>query len=73
MVAFTVQVRVRYSDFTTLTRQVTLEDPVSQAHQIYRLECFLLARHKLVSRSLRLLGLGVSKLGQPAAEQPVLL
>jgi hypothetical protein len=26
--AHTVQVKVRYSDFTTLTRQITVEDPV---------------------------------------------
>lgn len=60
--ALTVQVKVRYSDFTTLTRQIRLEDPVTGARDIYRLACFLLARDKLVSRPLRLLGIGVSTL-----------
>jgi DNA polymerase-4 len=67
--ANTVQVKVRYGDFTTLTRQISVEEPVSAAADIYRLGCFLLAREKLVSRPLRLLGLGVSQLREPAARQ----
>jgi DNA polymerase-4 len=60
--ARTVQVKLRYGDFTTLTRQITVEDQVTGAAEIYRLACYLLAREKLVSRPLRLLGLGVSHL-----------
>jgi DNA polymerase-4 len=71
--AHTVQVKVRYSNFTTLTRQVTVEEPLAEARDIYRLGCYLLAREKLVSRPLRLLGLGVSSLREPAGEQLVLL
>jgi DNA polymerase-4 len=65
LAAKTVQVRVRYSDFTTLTRQVTFEDSTSEAIAIYRFACHLLARHKLVNRPLRLLGVGVSNLVPP--------
>jgi DNA polymerase-4 len=67
--AHTVQVKVRYGDFTTLTRQVSVEDPLTEAGGIYRLACFLLGREKLVSRPLRLLGLGVSNLREPTARQ----
>lgn len=67
--AHTVQVKVRYGDFTTLTRQITVEEPLTEAPDIYRLGCFLLGREKLVSRPLRLLGLGVSSLREPAAQQ----
>jgi DNA polymerase-4 len=67
--ACTVQVRVRYGDFTTLTRQITLGEPTASAREIYRLSCFLLAKHRLVSRPLRLLGLGVSHLVDNAATQ----
>ena len=67
--AHTVQVKVRYGDFTTLTRQITVEEPLTEAQDIYRLGCFLLGREKLVSRPLRLLGLGVSSLREPAAQQ----
>ncbi len=71
--AHTVHVKVRYSDFTTLTRQITVEDPLTEATDIYRLGCFLLGREKLVSRPLRLLGLGVANLREPSARQLVLL
>jgi DNA polymerase-4 len=67
--ALTVQIKVRYSDFRTVTRQLRLRDPVSEAEEIYRLSCHLLARHKLVSRALRLLGIGVSTLGQVRVAQ----
>ena len=65
LAAKTVQVRVRYSDFTTLTRQLTFEDSTAEADVIYRFACHLLARHKLVNRPLRLLGVGVSNLVPP--------
>jgi len=68
LMAKTVQVRVRYGDFTTLTRQITLEEPVGEAKAIYRLGCHLLAWHKLVTRPLRLLGLGVCNLGSPSQQ-----
>jgi DNA polymerase-4 len=71
--AHTVQVKVRYGDFTTLTRQFSVEEPVTEPGEIYRLGCWLLARDKLVSRPLRLLGLGVSGLREPASRQLVLL
>ena len=71
--AHTVQVKVRYSDFTTLTRQFSVEEPLTAATDIYRLGCFLLGREKLVSRPLRLLGLGVSNLREPTGHQLVLL
>jgi len=71
--AHTIQVKVRYSDFTTLTRQISVEEPVLEAGEIYRLGCFLLGRDRLVSRPLRLLGLGVSGLRELAGEQQLTL
>ena len=67
--AHTVQVKVRYSDFTTLTRQISVEEPITETGDIYRLACFLLAKEKLVHRPLRLLGLGVSNLREPTVRQ----
>jgi DNA polymerase IV len=67
--AHTVQVKVRYGDFTTLTRQISVEEPLSEAAEIYRLACFLLARDRLVKRPLRLLGVGVSGLSEPTWRQ----
>lgn len=71
--AHTVQVKIRYGDFTTLTRQISVEEPLTEAGEIYRLACFLLGREKLVSRPLRLLGLGVSSLREPQSRQLALL
>jgi len=73
LAAKTVQVKIRYSDFRTLTRQISVEEPVTEAQDIYRLGCFLLAKEKLVSRPLRLIGLGVSGLGEVSGRQLALL
>ncbi len=69
LAAFTVQVKLRYGDFTTLTRQISFEEPLTEAKDIYRLACWLLARERLVNRPLRLLGLGVSGLVETQARQ----
>ena len=69
LAAHTVQVKVRYSDFNTLTLQISVEEPLVDAREIYRLGCFLLGREHLVNRPLRLLGLGVSNLREPVARQ----
>jgi DNA polymerase-4 len=69
LAAHTVQVKVRYSDFTTLTRQISVDEPFATAAELYRLGCWLLARERLVHRPLRLLGLGVSGLVDFAFEQ----
>ena len=68
LAAKTVEVRVRYGDFTTLNRQITFQDPTSEASAIYRFGCQLLARHRLVNRPLRLIGLGVSNLVTPVQQ-----
>ncbi|WP_050029618.1 DNA polymerase IV [Verrucomicrobium sp. BvORR034] len=67
--ALTIQVKVRYSDFTTLTRQLRVDDPLTQTDEIYRLACHLLARHQLVKSPLRLIGIGVSTLVPPVRTQ----
>ena len=69
LAAHTVQVKVRYGDFSTLTRQISVEEPMTEAGEIYRLACFLLGKEKLVHRPLRLLGLGVSHLREPTTKQ----
>jgi DNA polymerase-4 len=70
--ARTIQVKVRYSDFKTLTRQVRVEEPVTTASEIYRLAQFLLARDRLVTSPLRLIGVGVSTLVPPRRSQLLL-
>lgn len=69
LAARTVQVKVRYGDFKSLTRQISLEEPITEAKEIYRLGCWLLGRERLVNRPLRLLGLGVSGLVEAQLSQ----
>ena len=73
LAAHTIQVKARYGDFTTLTRQLTVEEPIAEPRDIYRLGCYLLGRERLVRRPLQLLGLGVSNLREPTAQQLMLL
>ena len=60
--AHTVQVKVRYGDFTTLSRQTTLADGTQNSSAIYRNVCQILAKEKLVNQPLRLIGISASKL-----------
>jgi len=69
LAAHTIQVKVRYSDFTTLTRQLSFEESIIEAKDIYRFGCWLLAKEKLVNRPLRLIGLGVSGLTELRVQQ----
>jgi DNA polymerase IV len=66
--ALTIQVKVRYSDFKTLTRQIRLEEPLTASRDIYRISCLLLARHRLVTNPLRLIGIGASTLVPPFSQ-----
>jgi len=71
LAARTIQIKVRYSDFKTLTRQTSVEDPVESAEDIYAIACAILRREKLVDRPLRLLGLGVTGLVPPSLQIPL--
>jgi DNA polymerase IV len=68
MAARTVTLKLRWPDFTTLTRQMTGEQPVASAEEIARLALQLLTDNRPASQPVRLIGVGVSGLG-PAAGQ----
>lgn len=68
VVAGTVVLKVRYGDFTTISRSHTFPAPVSTAHQIYAAVLELLRRTDAGKRPVRLLGVGVEGLvdaGEP--------
>ena len=71
--ANTVQVGAPRRLHHPLRAKSASKNSVTEASEIYRLGCFLLAREKLVHRPLRLLGLGVSNLHEPSATQLALL
>ncbi|MBN1150076.1 DNA polymerase IV, partial [candidate division WOR-3 bacterium] len=56
----TVTVKVRYGDFTTLTRSLTREDAVDSSEDIVKTALFLLRKTEAGKRSIRLLGVTLS-------------
>lgn len=64
----TVKLKLRWSDFTTPTRQTTLEQPTDDAEEIYRATSDLFDRLWIAGRPVRLLGVGVGGLGRQARQ-----
>ena len=64
----TVKIKLRWSDFTTLTRQATLPQPTDLDNEIYGTALQLFERAWVPARPVRLIGVGVTGLG-PAARQ----
>jgi DNA polymerase-4 len=69
LAAYTVFVKVRYPDFTTLTRSHTFATPVSSSAAISECAYRLLRRTEAARRSVRLLGVGTSGLVSTRVEQ----
>ncbi len=63
----TISLKVKYNDFKQITRSTTLIDPVDDGGAIYRLCCALLDKTEIGRRPIRLLGVTVSNLCDPAA------
>lgn len=60
-----VQIKIRYSDFTTLTRQSSLKECTDLDQLIYDEAQALLLKNLIKGRPVRLLGVGVTKLNKP--------
>lgn len=65
----TVFIKVRYSDFSTYSRQKSLKTAVNSSEEIYQRGKELLTQNDLLKKPLRLLGIGVSNLCQEGQEQ----
>lgn len=59
----TVRLKLRWPDFTTITRQAGLAQPTDQDGEIYRSALKLFEAAWAAGRAVRLLGVGVSQLG----------
>jgi predicted NBD/HSP70 family sugar kinase len=57
--------KIRWPDFTTLTRQTTLTSPTDQEEDIERVALELLKAVRKPFQAVRLIGVGVTGLGQP--------
>jgi DNA polymerase-4 len=71
-----VTIKVRYSDFTTITRSHSRTPPTRDSEEIAQRAVCLLDRTEAASRPVRLLGVSVHNLEDPAApfepEEPML-
>ncbi len=61
----TIKLKIRWPDFTTLTRQTTLNDPTDQADVIEKCAIDLMRSVRKPNQAVRLIGVGVSGLGAP--------
>lgn len=61
----TVKLKIRWPDFTTLTRQVTLSSMTNQDEEIVETAVGLLRNNRKPGQAVRLIGVGVSGLGAP--------
>lgn len=64
--ARTVQLKLRYADFTTLTRSKTLAVPTQDEMLLYEVAVRLLSAERIQGKRIRLIGVGGSNLVPPA-------
>ena len=65
VVGSTVRVKLRWPDFSTITRQTTLDQPTDRDKDIYDVACKLFHTEWKRGQAVRLLGVGVSNLSEP--------
>lgn len=69
LVAYTVFVKFRWADFTTFTRQRTLDVAFDDAENIFRVAIAIWEENWPRGQRMRLLGVGVSNLEEPTGRQ----
>ncbi len=65
LVGKTIKLKIRWPDFTTLTRQTTLNQPTDQEDEIEKTALDLMKLVRKPNQAVRLIGVGVTGLGQP--------
>lgn len=64
----TVKIKIRWPDFTTLTRQMTLPTSTDNEDEIYRAAAKLMKAVRMPNQAVRLIGVGVSGIGSPVRQ-----
>jgi DNA polymerase-4 len=64
----TVKLKIRWPDFTTLTRQITLPTSTDNDDEIYRTAIKLMKTVRKPNQAVRLIGVGVSGIGAPVRQ-----
>jgi DNA polymerase-4 len=65
LAGLTIRLKIRWPDFTTLTRQTTLGHRTDQEDEIANAALELMKNVRKPNQAVRLLGVGISNLGQP--------
>ena len=65
LVGKTIKLKIRWPDFTTLSRQTTLSAPTDQDDLIFKTALALMHTVRRTNQAVRLIGVGVSSLGAP--------
>jgi len=68
LVGRTIKLKLRWPDFTTLTRQTTFNNPTDQADEIEKAALDLIRSVRRPNQAVRLIGVGVTGLGQPVRQ-----
>jgi DNA polymerase IV len=68
LVGKTVKLKLRWSDFTTLTRQTTLPTSTDNEDEIFRTAVRLMKSVRKQDQAVRLIGVGVSGIGSPVRQ-----
>jgi DNA polymerase-4 len=72
LAAGTIAIKLRYADFTTISRQTSLAVPTDDGEVIYQTAWTLLQRAWQTKRPVRLLGVAARRLSPPAGQLPLL-
>jgi len=62
----TIRLKLRWPDFTTLTRQMTLTNPTDQSSRIYEVASLLFEKIWIKGNAVRLIGVGINNLESPS-------
>ena len=65
LVGKTIKLKIRWPDFTTLTRQTTLNRPTDDEGEIEKTALDLMKSVRKPNQAVRLIGVGISGLGEP--------
>ena len=65
LTAATVKIKIRWPDFTTISRQITLSQPTNEAAAIASVGWNLFIKAWEPRQAVRLIGVGVSGLSEP--------
>ncbi len=64
----TIQIKLRWSDFSTITRQKTLPTPTNLDQEIFEIARVLFLENRPAGKRVRLIGVGVTQLNPPVRQ-----